>query len=110
MPPKKTTNRPVASRSKTPENLVPSDSEPQGLFHQPNNPDNNPADPDDDPDANRLAAETTATLAEAIMPTWYSQHFPLTMVKPPCTLPTANDKTVGGRFLKISIRKGPAAF
>jgi hypothetical protein len=67
MPPKKTTNRPVASRSETPENIVPSDSEPQGLFHQPNNPDNNPVDPDDDPDTNRLAAETTATLAESIM-------------------------------------------
>lgn len=67
MPPKKTTNRPVASRSETPEQLVHSDAEPQGLLHQPNNPDNDPADPDDDPDANRLAAETTATLAEAIM-------------------------------------------
>jgi hypothetical protein len=32
------------------------------------------------------------------------------MVKPPCTLPTANDKTAGGRFLKISIGNGAAAF
>jgi hypothetical protein len=44
-----------------------SDSEPQGLFHQPNNPENNPTEHDDDPDENHLATETTTTLAEAIM-------------------------------------------